>query len=1542
MKLVFSEKTFCIGLLVLAAAGVQVRAQVLSFEEAKQRADAGDAFAQAVVALHYQLGWNTEKNPYAATTYAMASANAGHPLGKFRFGALLRAGEGMPKNEKQGLALQAASFKALYNAQDPYSMTSAAIMIFQGKVVGQNISQAERRRDAATLYKKAADMGYAPAQFNYAMAANDGHGVAQDPDICANYLSKSLGASYPPALTFQAEKKASEISDSSAIGRAATIPLLPSAIAKARLNPTTHIYEKPEEQGKSEIWHSLNTEANPEGVEISLRMNYSGLPLAYQGNSEEMMDTTASYDSWSRQSMWRSGQYEVKSSGAAGVVIAPVLSLEERNLGCITEYPACFEIEIKNNSQVPLSVQSFSLEVKSAVPEDKIIPHLIVDKDGKSLFHNFGWDTIRDWRGEFYLLVMEQAGYVVKDKLAIANIEQGVDFDITRFLTVPENKTEYYTSEGSYFHAPEYLAKASCVNADGSALTRNWAFGTSGFQDVFYHTVYPPDLELPAEKSGYLVNYAIVSTIDPQKSARYSFTIGASRSGCFQMMPKLVIDGDNPLQLRPLTVHLERAREVPSRPPAKALHMDNGGDAASDTDYQMQILKAVSRRFPPHPGHGTPEWLAELNMCLGRLSAEDARLRYGHFPNAVQRYLRTGGNLSKARAAVNTLLGDGLTEVKFPHKLYPNVQDSVIAKSFPRIKGQKLGEVTVGGKAAVFLLRNRLRTMNGTLEVRDTLSNQPVAQIPWAYKESPENLPVAVVASKAGDWLAWTFGKSPNTKLYVALKKISDSVFSLPLVDEEHIDEIGLSQDGTSLVVSVGGQLRQLELSSPLAPLLAGCLRSAVTEVYCDEIGRVRLWLPVGGVVSSMQKSEKSVFSPSSPEPAAPAAKLTWFGNSELAVGGNIWNIAAGKIYPPSQSDKARISDCIGTPRCSLANSNSIVNTAAYGPLHPIAIDGIGVICVKDARANVGMNAPAPFHSSATEDGAALFIKNGQNEANWFVKDVGRIDTGNFGRRIVPINNLSGAFCVSPDNRKIAFLNSEGTALYIFDISKRQEVLRVLQSPVDPSAISSVTPEGYYLSGDGRADGVVFTDGGRSYGVSQFESKYNRPDIVLERLGDDKSLITEARRLRERLVRRSDFKSFDGATLIDIPVVTVKSEVPEATGEKSLSLDYEAGNSTGPLKELRVFNNGALVKTLELKGKDGQPSREASGEVEIDLASGENRLQLMAVSEEGFTSSFAEKRVNRTAEPDSRRCFIAAVGVSEYNDPRFNLKLAAKDAEDMSKALAEKARHRGYQPEVLVVKNAEVDSGLVDKLREFLSQAGTDDEVVLFFAGHGLLDKDLEYHFARHDTDFDATENMGITFEALESLVDGIKPLKRTVLFDTCHSGEVEEEDKPQLLAMVSSGDLSPAAAADSGVQVRGVATRGMKVTSAEPKLRHSDFVELEGLFPDSRRAKGANILTSSSGSEFSMESDAWQNGLFTYAFLNALQDEKTDANSDKSVSFNEAATAVQDKVKTLSGGHQRPITRGVNREAEVALASFAPPVAPIPTKEKKSGWWPF
>jgi len=184
---------------------------VMTFDQAKQRADKGDAFAQAVVAMHYQIGWETERNVKQAAKYALASAKANHAMGLFRVGSMLRNGEGFSKDEKKGLELQGMSYKALKDAKDPYSITAAAIMIFQGKVVGQNVSENERRRIAAALYKRAADMGYAPAQYNYAMALNDGHGVDKDPELFQQFLAKARNAAYPLAMSFQTQGSTSAI-----------------------------------------------------------------------------------------------------------------------------------------------------------------------------------------------------------------------------------------------------------------------------------------------------------------------------------------------------------------------------------------------------------------------------------------------------------------------------------------------------------------------------------------------------------------------------------------------------------------------------------------------------------------------------------------------------------------------------------------------------------------------------------------------------------------------------------------------------------------------------------------------------------------------------------------------------------------------------------------------------------------------------------------------------------------------------------------------------------------------------------------------------------------------------------------------------------------------------------------------------------------------------------------------------------------------------------------------------------------------------------
>lgn len=165
-----------------------------AFSDVLADAGAGDPGAQAIAATYYALGWQTAKDPALAARYARQSADAGDPLGKFRLGALLRSGEGTAKDEASGLRLQKEATgiwaEKGYPQDDPFTLTAIGVALFQGKVLQQD------KATAAQFYKKAADMGFAPAQFNYAMCAKDGQGIPKDPALCAEYLSKAAASGY--------------------------------------------------------------------------------------------------------------------------------------------------------------------------------------------------------------------------------------------------------------------------------------------------------------------------------------------------------------------------------------------------------------------------------------------------------------------------------------------------------------------------------------------------------------------------------------------------------------------------------------------------------------------------------------------------------------------------------------------------------------------------------------------------------------------------------------------------------------------------------------------------------------------------------------------------------------------------------------------------------------------------------------------------------------------------------------------------------------------------------------------------------------------------------------------------------------------------------------------------------------------------------------------------------------------------------------------------------------------------------------------------
>jgi hypothetical protein len=175
----------------------------LAFSEAKVRADSGEAYAQAVVAMHYQLGWQVEKSQSLAVKYAEKSAAQGHPLGLFRLGSL-NSERFTSGNEDAGADLKLRSLGGLNDMiEDPYALTALGTMYFRGGVVLQD------RSKAAEFYRKAADLGFAPAQHNYAICLLDGQGVAKNEGEYQTYIDRAIAQGYQLSVDRESERKKS-------------------------------------------------------------------------------------------------------------------------------------------------------------------------------------------------------------------------------------------------------------------------------------------------------------------------------------------------------------------------------------------------------------------------------------------------------------------------------------------------------------------------------------------------------------------------------------------------------------------------------------------------------------------------------------------------------------------------------------------------------------------------------------------------------------------------------------------------------------------------------------------------------------------------------------------------------------------------------------------------------------------------------------------------------------------------------------------------------------------------------------------------------------------------------------------------------------------------------------------------------------------------------------------------------------------------------------------------------------------------------------
>jgi WD40 repeat protein len=490
-------------------------------------------------------------------------------------------------------------------------------------------------------------------------------------------------------------------------------------------------------------------------------------------------------------------------------------------------------------------------------------------------------------------------------------------------------------------------------------------------------------------------------------------------------------------------------------------------------------------------------------------------------------------------------------------------------------------------------------------------------------------------------------------------------------------------------------------------------------------------------------------------------------------------------------------------------------------------------------------------------------------------------------------------FALSTD--RLVSLSKDGYVV-LSNSASGEELVRFIS--VGTADFAILTPDHYYMTSKGALKGFHFSRGLRTYSFDNFDLLFNRPDIVVQRLGiADTSLVASYHRAYLKRLKRLGFSVEQIGTDMHLPHVDlVTKDLPRETAERILSFEIRASDSLYLLDRINVYVNDVPVHGL---GGISLRDRALSGVsrlLDIELGAGKNKVQVSVHNQRGVESLKQTFEVTCAAKA-APVLYAVVIGVSDYTTDEFDLRYAAKDADDLASLLESRPNTR-----VLRILDKDATRETILKARDFLMRSGVDDQAVLFAAGHGLLDDNLDWYFATYDVDFNAPSERGLAYDELERLLDGIPARRRLMLMDACHSGEVDKEENVLVAA--------------AGTENGSVKSRAFKMKTVARKSLglENSFELMQQLFADLNKGTGAMVISSAGGAEYAYESADWHNGVFTYSLLDGLRSGKADANRDERITVTELRDYVAESVHKLTQGKQHPTSRKENLEFDFTV----------------------
>lgn len=448
---------------------------------------------------------------------------------------------------------------------------------------------------------------------------------------------------------------------------------------------------------------------------------------------------------------------------------------------------------------------------------------------------------------------------------------------------------------------------------------------------------------------------------------------------------------------------------------------------------------------------------------------------------------------------------------------------------------------------------------------------------------------------------------------------------------------------------------------------------------------------------------------------------------------------------------------------------------------------------------------------------------------------------------------------------------------------------------IDTSDWVMLLKNGYYMTSKNGAKALSYTKGMDIYPFEQFDLQYNRPDIVLKAIGKADPELIEA--YRKAYLKRLEHLNIDTSQFgsdFNMPEAHIQNRSSIRYNQESdqLKLSIVASDGKALLDRYNVWVNDVPVFGKLGKSMTDKRSGKLAAEVTITLSQGRNRIETSVFNSKGVESIREPLFVNYTpAVPIRETVFFIGIGIDRFSDASRNLKYCEKDIRDLAKEFKQKYGD-ALQSTLLINEQATLSN--IEALKNILNTSKENDKIIIAYAGHGMLDSNYYGYLSTYAMNFNDPAKEGLSYEKLESLVDGIKARKKLILIDACNSGGVDKKYVQQVMAKTTELRKN---------NIENVSFRGGNGEETKLSLENS-FEVMQTLFADVSRGTGTMIIAAASGTQFAREVETITNGIFTRCVLDLLRNNKT-------ITVNGLNRYVSDQVANITKGFQQPVTRG-------------------------------